>query len=162
MPSPIYHYTTEDRFLRIIAERAILPATAHVDLPEIPTVWLSCDPVWVASVPKGIVKSGNRHQANLAELIGLCGCLIRIEVDPSSVAWLGPSAFRETLRIPEDVHDRLIAACLEMGANLANCRADDLDPEDHFAEVIKRLPPDTTPKQAAALTPARVAAQQVA
>ncbi|MBC7980158.1 MAG: transposase domain-containing protein, partial [Armatimonadetes bacterium] len=51
---------------------------------------------------------------------------------------------------------------LEAGSNnaliytlLANCRAQDLDPEDYLVEVIKRLPPNATPEQAAALTPAR-------
>lgn len=56
---------------------------------------------------------------------------------------------------------------LEAGANnalfytlLANCRAQGLDPEDYLVEVIKRLPHDTTPEQAAALTPARIAAER--
>lgn len=55
---------------------------------------------------------------------------------------------------------------LEAGANnalfytlLANCRAQDLDPEDYLVEVIKRLPHQATPEQAAALTPARIAAE---
>ena len=43
---------------------------------------------------------------------------------------------------------------------LANCRAHDLDPEDYLVEVIKRLPPNATPEQAAALTPARIAAER--
>ena len=56
---------------------------------------------------------------------------------------------------------------LEAGTNnaliytlLANCRAQHLDPEDYLVEVIKRLPPDATPEQAAALTPARIAAER--
>ena len=56
---------------------------------------------------------------------------------------------------------------LEAGTNnaliytlLANCRAQDLYPEDYLVEVIKRLPPDATPEQAAALTPARIAAER--
>lgn len=117
MPIPVYHYTTGDRFLRIIASRAILPAIAHVAAPEIPAVWLSSAPVWESSATKGVIKHGVRRQASLAELIGLCGCLVRIEVDPSAVQWLGPSEFREALCIPEEVHDRLIAAGLEMGAD---------------------------------------------
>jgi hypothetical protein len=43
---------------------------------------------------------------------------------------------------------------------LAKCRARALDPEDYLVEVIKRLPPGTTPEQAAALTPARIAAER--
>jgi hypothetical protein len=123
MSSQIYHYTTGDRFLRIIASRAILPATAHVEPPEIPAVWLSSAPVWEPSATKGVIEDGVRRQASLAELIGLCGCLVRIEIDPSAVAWLGPSEFRNALRIPEDVHNRLIAAGLEMGANPADWSA---------------------------------------
>ena len=56
---------------------------------------------------------------------------------------------------------------LEAGENnaiiytlLANCRAQDLDPEDYLVEVIKRLPHDATPEQAAVLTPARIAAER--
>jgi hypothetical protein len=43
---------------------------------------------------------------------------------------------------------------------LANCRAQNLDPEDYLVEAIKRLPPEATPDQAAALTPARIAAER--
>jgi transposase len=43
---------------------------------------------------------------------------------------------------------------------LANCRAQDLDPEDYLIEVISRLPHDATPEQAAGLTPARIAAER--
>jgi transposase len=54
---------------------------------------------------------------------------------------------------------------LESGTNnalfytlLANCHAHGLEPETYLAEVIKRLPHDATPAQAAELTPARIAA----
>ena len=117
MPIPVYHYTTGDRFLRIIASHAILPATAHVNPPEIPAVWLSSAPVWEPSATKGVIEDGVRRQASLAELIVLCGCLVRIEIDPARVWLLGLSAFRAALRIPDVVHERLLAAGLEMGAN---------------------------------------------
>ncbi len=123
MTTPVYHYTTGDRFLRIVASQAILPATAHVAPPEIPAVWLSSAPVWEPSATKGVIEDGFRRQASLAELIGLCGCLVRIEIDPATVRMLEPTEFREALRIPAVVHDRLLAAGLEMGANPANWRA---------------------------------------
>jgi hypothetical protein len=123
MHPPIYHYTTGDRFLRIIAFRAILPATAHVVPPEIPAVWLSLAPVWEPSATKGIVENGVRRQASLAELIGLCGCLVRIEIDSARVGLLSPSGFREALRVPPEVHQRLLAAGIEMGANPEDWRA---------------------------------------
>jgi hypothetical protein len=56
---------------------------------------------------------------------------------------------------------------LEAGANnalfytlLANCRAQSLEPEAYLIEVLKRLPHDATLDQAAALTPARIAAEK--
>lgn len=42
---------------------------------------------------------------------------------------------------------------------IENCKAHDLDPELYLAEVIRRLPADPTPEQAAALTPSRFAAE---
>ncbi|MEY3898437.1 MAG: hypothetical protein RLZZ214_3959 [Verrucomicrobiota bacterium] len=123
MPIPVFHYTTGDRFLQIIASRAILPATAHVTPPEIPAVWLSSAAVWEPSATKGVIENGIRRQASLSELISICGCLVRIEIDPSVVPWLGSSEFREALRIRPSVYDRLIAAGLEMGADPANWSA---------------------------------------
>ena len=117
MSSPIYHYTTGDRFLRIIASRAILPATAYVNPPEIAAVWLSSAPLWEPSATKGVIEDGVRRQANLAELILLCGCLVRIEIDSDAVRWLGPSDFADALGIPPEVRQRLLAAGFEMGAN---------------------------------------------
>ncbi len=58
---------------------------------------------------------------------------------------------------------------LEAGTNnaliytlLANCRAQGIDPEDYLVEVLKRLPHNATLEEAAALTPARLAAERLA
>jgi hypothetical protein len=58
---------------------------------------------------------------------------------------------------------------LEAGTNnaliytlLANRRAQILDPEDYLVEVLKRLPHNATPEQAAESTPARIAAERKA
>jgi hypothetical protein len=123
MTTPVYHYTTGDRFLRIVASQAILPATAHVAPPEIPAVWLSSAPVWKPSATKGVIENGIRRQASLAELIGLCSCLVRIEIDPAAERLLEPNTFQKALRIPDIVHERLIAAGLEMGADPTDWRA---------------------------------------
>ena len=52
------------------------------------------------------------------------------------------------------VHNALLYTLIE------NCKRRGLDPESYLAEVIKRLPGDPTPVQAAELTPARIAAEQ--
>ncbi len=56
---------------------------------------------------------------------------------------------------------------LEAGTNnaliytlLANCRAQGIDPEDYLVAVLKRLPHDAALEEAAALTPARIAAER--
>ena len=56
---------------------------------------------------------------------------------------------------------------VEAGANnaliytlLANCRSQSLDPEAYLIEVLKQLPPEATLEEAAALTPARIAAER--
>ncbi len=48
---------------------------------------------------------------------------MRIEIEPADVRLLGPSSFRDALRIRKDVHAQLIAAGLEMGAAPADWRA---------------------------------------
>lgn len=40
---------------------------------------------------------------------------------------------------------------------VANCRVQGIDPERYLAEAMRRLTPDTTPEQAAELTPAKLA-----
>jgi transposase len=45
---------------------------------------------------------------------------------------------------------------------LANCKAQELDPEDYLIEVLKRLPHNATIEQAAALTPRNIAAERKA
>ena len=45
---------------------------------------------------------------------------------------------------------------------IANCKTQGLNPEDYLIEVIKRLPHNATPEQAAELTPARIAAARLA
>ncbi len=54
----------------------------------------------------------------------------------------------------------------EAGANnallhtlIGNCKRQGLDPPSSLTEAIKRLPVNATPKQAAALTPSRIAAE---
>ena len=43
---------------------------------------------------------------------------------------------------------------------MANCRAQGIDPEDYLVEVLKGLPHNATLEEAAALTPARLAAER--
>ena len=44
----------------------------------------------------------------------------------------------------------------------ANCKAQELDPEDYLIEALKRLPYNATIEQAAALTPRNITAERKA
>lgn len=117
MPSPVYHYTTGDRLLGILASGEIRPATAHVAPPEIPAVWLSTADVWERSATKGVIEDGIRRQASLPELVLICGCLVRIEIDPVRVDLIPNHQLQSALHIPDSVFRRLLDAGEEMGAD---------------------------------------------
>lgn len=117
MSSPVYHYTTGDRLLAILAAGEIRPATAHVTPPEIPAVWLSTAGIWERSATKGVIEGGVRRQASLPELVRLCGCLSRIEIDPARVDLIPNRQLQSALRIPNAVFLRLLDAGAEMGAD---------------------------------------------
>lgn len=117
MQSPVYHYTTGDRLLGILATGEIRPATAHVVVPEIPAVWLSIAGVWEKSATKGVIEDGVRRQASLTELVLVCGCLARIQIDPSKVDLIPNQRIQSALHVPGSVFRRLLAAGVEMGAD---------------------------------------------
>ena len=117
MPIPVYHYTTGDRLLGILATGEIRPATAHVVPPEIPAVWLSTACDWEHSATKGVIENGIRRQASLPELVLVCDCLARIEIDPSRVELIPGQRLQSALHIPDSVFRRLLDAGMEMGAD---------------------------------------------
>ena len=114
---PVYHYTTGDRLLGILAAGEIRPSTAHVVPPEIPAVWLSRAGVWEHSATKGVIENGIRRQASLPELVFTCGCLARIEIDPTRVEPIPGTLLQSALRIPDPVFRRLLDAGAAMGAD---------------------------------------------
>lgn len=119
MQSPVYHYTTGDRLLGILAAGEIRPATAHVVPPEIPAVWLSTASAWEKSATKGVIKDGVRRLATLTELVLVCGCLARIRINPSKVDLIPNPQLQAVLHIPGSVFRRLCTAGAEMGADPA-------------------------------------------
>ena len=120
---PVYHYTTGDRMLGILGDRLIQVAHANVEPPEIPAVWFSTAGDWERSATKGVIIDGRRRQATLDELVSICGCLVRIQIDPDQVALIAPFDMRRKLRIPQPVFTRLIEAGMEMGADPMQWRA---------------------------------------
>ena len=114
---PLYHYTTGDRIIGIASAGEIRPAFQEVEPPEIPAVWLSTASDWEHSATKGLIVDGCRRLATLAEMIDLCGFLVRIEIDPEQVTLIDSPNLKQVLRIPNDTYELLVAAGHEMGAN---------------------------------------------
>ena len=114
--APVFHYTTGDRFQGIVAAGEIRPAFQNVEPPEVPAVWLSSAALWEHSATKGVIENGRRREATLDELVRICGCLVRVQVDPNRVALIGFSRLREELQIPRQTFARLLTAGRAMGS----------------------------------------------
>lgn len=120
----IYHYTTIDRLLSIAEDEEIQPAIANVPIGEIPAVWLSTAEQWEFTASKGI-KDGDAPQraATIAEMIQLCGGLVRIRIDPKKVKLIYPPALKKALRIDSANFAALIRSAKAAGANPNEWRA---------------------------------------
>jgi len=119
----VYHYTTGDRFQSIANAGEIIPATYGVLPPEKPAVWLSTAEEWEHTATKGIMRDGEQHQASLAEMAELCGCLVRLEIDPSKVKLIMPLNLRKSLKIDRQLFEGLIASAEDQGADPMEWRA---------------------------------------
>jgi transposase len=110
-----------------------------------------------AHLPKSKLGEALTYALNQWEQFSLCLEDGRLELDTNFVE----NAIRPAKL---GLKNYLFMGSLEAGATsalfytlLANCKVHDLDPEIYLAEVIRRLPANATPEQAAALTPARFA-----
>ena len=121
--TPIYHYTTGDRFAAIVQAGEIRVSRGGVEPPEIPAVWLSTADTWEASASKGVITNGRRRVATLDEMIRWCGCLVRIRIDPALVDLIPAAGLPAALSIPAWSFVRLVASGLAMGANPSDWRA---------------------------------------
>ena len=115
----VFHYTTADRLIAILEAGEIRPATAGVQPPEIPAVWLSTAPDWEHTATKGIIENGTRRSATLGEMIQSCGSVARIQVNPDKVGMIYPVKLREKLRMKKAVLQSIINAAKAMGGNPA-------------------------------------------
>ena len=115
--TPIYHYTTGDRFAAIVQAGEIRVSRGGVEPPEIPAIWLSTADTWEASASKGVITNGRRRVATLDEMIRWCGCLVRIRIDPAFVDLIPAAGLPAALSIPAWSFVRLVASGLDMGAN---------------------------------------------
>jgi hypothetical protein len=112
-----------------------------------------------AHLPQSKLGEALNYALNQWEKFGLCLEDGRLELDTN---------FVENVIRPAKLglKNYLFMGNLEAGSTaalfytlIANCKVHDLDPEIYLAEVIRRMPLEPTPEQAAALTPARFAAE---
>ena len=123
---PIYHYTTGEHFASIMQTREIRPSRRGVDPPEIPAVWLSTASEWEGSANKGVIINNLMRTATVAEMVYLCGCLIRIRINPARTWLIPPSGLKSALCVPDRIFSHLVVAGRQMGAN----------PQDWWASAL--------------------------
>ena len=79
-PLMAWHYTTADRLQGIQSTGLLLPATAGVPATERPVAWFSLHSRFEPTAAKGLIDAttGQRRTATLAEMLALCGGLVRL------------------------------------------------------------------------------------
>lgn len=120
---PVYHYTTGDRLIPIFESGQIHPATAGVNPPEIPAVWLSVAPQWERTASKGLIGNGEFRTASMQEMIERTGSLCRLRIDPTAVSLIWPPKLREILKIGKTSLGGLLSSARKVGANPSDWRA---------------------------------------
>jgi hypothetical protein len=88
----VWHYTTVDRLVMIIAAGEIRPATTGVPNGEKPIVWFSTHPEWEPTATKAMKdRNGWTRRATIEEVEQFSGGLARIGVAPETA----PHSWRE-------------------------------------------------------------------
>ena len=64
----LFHYTVLSRFLKIVIEEAIKPATLFIDRDEKPVVWFSFRQDWEPTATPGYEENGKVRQIAFSEL----------------------------------------------------------------------------------------------
>jgi hypothetical protein len=106
-----WHYTTGQRFQRIVEDAVILPATANVPAGERLAVWFSVVEPWEPTANKGIIDAnGVSRTLSMEETAELGGGLVRIGVSPSAA----PVSWREYVRT-SGIHRAHAAALAAVG-----------------------------------------------
>src|SRR5947207_2911795 len=78
----LWHYTTEESLIRILASGEIRPATAGVPTDERPIVWFSSNQLWEPTSAK-VLYSRTLNMAEMRMFVGLA----RIGVSPDVVPY---------------------------------------------------------------------------
>jgi hypothetical protein len=121
-PPEIYHYTTGRRFLSIVADGAIEPATVFAPLGGPPVVWFTFSPDWEDLANKlRIDDDGSIRRLSREETSALGGGLVRFVVDPECA----PYTWRDFVRrssIGEDTARLLAESAREIGCEVEDWR----------------------------------------
>lgn len=146
-PLMVWHYTTGDKARGITSTGFIYPATAFLAPSERPVTWFSLHPFFEPTAVKGIIDpaTGVRRDATIAEMIDLCGGLVRFGIPVKGL--LAGEELRRKAKIPHATWKILVRAGVSTGANpvhwfgvvgaveLSRCTVQRLNPATNAWEV---------------------------
>lgn len=112
-----WHYTTGEKFILIVEDRVIRPASTGVKPPELPIVWFSLDQNFERTARKGLLtEAGQFRTASIQETQELGGGLVRFGLDAEIlIPWRG-GALRKASRMRYPTAKKLEAAGIQQGA----------------------------------------------
>jgi hypothetical protein len=119
----IYHYTVGLRFLKIVNDGLIKPATEGVPTTEKPAVWFTCNSDWEPTANKRLHNhDGSIQFLNREETAKYGGGLVRIVV-PINIAHHDWKAFVRKSGIETKTAQDLKRVADELGSNVLDWRA---------------------------------------
>ncbi|MCF7979671.1 MAG: hypothetical protein K9L82_17015 [Chromatiaceae bacterium] len=112
----VWHYTTGEKFLRIVEDGALMPSTIAVQPPEKPILWFSMAQDWEITASKFYLdEQGQRHKGNRETTRAQGRGLVRFGINPDRLhPW--PKIARKA-RMDQRLVQGLERAATKDGAN---------------------------------------------
>jgi hypothetical protein len=122
MQMKAWHYTTGEKFERIVRSGFLLAATAHIEPNERPVVWFSTNQHWEGSASKGQRQpDGSTRWLSMDETCLAGRGLVRFGMDESRLS--KGAAIQHLARIPAKTWEGLCRAAAVVGASPSEWRA---------------------------------------
>jgi hypothetical protein len=88
IPTFVWHYTTGEKFMKIVQSGFLLPSSVGVAAGEQPILWFSSEQFWEPTAQKALVQNGELIRLGMKGTFERGGGLVRFGVLPSQlVRW---------------------------------------------------------------------------
>jgi hypothetical protein len=77
-----WHYTTGEKFVKIVASGYLMPTGVLVQPPERPVLWFSLNQRFEPTAQKAVIEGGAMRILSVEETGQLCGGLVRFGMSP--------------------------------------------------------------------------------